>query len=154
MVIREVGILFRGFSLVNVKYHKTGKDGRTDLRCALFTALINLAETAFSSKKLNYFEGKKYTIVFIEDTILSKDGFEPEAIYAYAILDKEKKIEKRIKSLIRPLLKEAITTFIEKYSGKFLSKVAQFNDFKENLNEIFGETTKSMDQKFREVLKE
>ncbi|MBD3212243.1 MAG: hypothetical protein GF311_06505 [Candidatus Lokiarchaeota archaeon] len=154
MLIREVGILFRGYSLVNVKYHETGKNDETDLRSALFIALINLAETAFSSKKLHYLDGKKYTIAFVEDTIISRDGVEPEPIYAYVIFDKEKKVEKRIRSIIKPLLKKAIERFIEFYSGKFLSKVAQFREFKEELNSIFGTTTKNMDQKFSEILKE
>ena len=63
MVIREVGLLFRGFSLVKKSYYKTtlGKID-ADLRSGLLTALLNFAETAFSTGSVEYFQGNRFIL--------------------------------------------------------------------------------------------
>ena len=72
MVIREAGLLFRGFTLVNGSYHQTSGDKiDIDLRSGLLTALLSFAESAFNSDMIEYFEGAKFCIAFTEDEILS-----------------------------------------------------------------------------------
>jgi hypothetical protein len=150
MVIRESGILFRGFTLLYVKYHQTSDDKiDKDLRSALLTALINFAESAFSKDTIEYLEMRKFVISFIEDKIKPEDSPEPELLIAYAILDKEKKIEKHISKVVIPSLKEIIKQFIEKFDGKNLSEISQFQGFKETLDKIFGSETKTVDEKLR-----
>ncbi|MFX0003746.1 MAG: hypothetical protein ACFE9C_04830 [Candidatus Hodarchaeota archaeon] len=153
MVVREAGILFRGFTLVKKSYHKTslGKID-TDLRSGLLTALLNFAQSTFSKDIIEYFEGKKFLITFTEDKILSEDSFEPELLISYAILDKEKKIEKYINKVIQPLLKRVINEFKSSNVGKNLSEVSQFKKFKESLDTIFGTDTETIDQKLRKIL--
>jgi len=153
MVVREAGLLFRGFTLIKKSYHKTSK-GKidTDLRSGLLTAILNFAQTAFNKDTVEYFEGKKYLIIFTEDYINAKDGFEPEILISYAILDREKKIEKYINKIIQPLLKKVISQFKLNFEGKNLSEVSQFKNFKENLDEIFGTDTQTIDQKMRGFL--
>jgi len=150
MVIRESGILFRGFTLLYAKYHQTSDDKiDKDLRSALLTALINFAESAFSKDTIEYLEMRKFVISFIEDKIKPEDSPEPEPLIAYAILDQEKKIDKHISKVVIPSLKEIIKKFIAKYDGKNLSEVSQFKSFKENLDRIFGSETKTIDEKLR-----
>jgi len=153
MVVREAGLLFRGFTLIKKSYHKTSK-GKidTDLRSGLLTAILNFAQSAFSKDLVEYFEGKKYIITFTEDHIHAKNGFEPENIISYAILDKEKKIEKYIHKIIQPLLNKVITQFKSNFEGKNLSEVTQFKTFKTNLDHIFGTDTQTIDQKMRGIL--
>lgn len=153
MVVREAGIMFRGFTLIKKSYHKTSK-GKidTDLRSGLLTAILNFAQTAFTNDIVEYFEGNKYLITFTEDYIHAKDGFEPEMIISYAIVDKEKKIEKYIHKIIQPLLIKVITQFKLNFEGKNLSEVSQFKNFKENLDKIFGTDTQTIDQKMRGIL--
>ena len=153
MVVREAGLLFRGFTLIKKSYHKTSK-GKidTDLRSGLLTAILNFAQTAFTKDLVEYFEGRKYIITFTEDYINAKDGFEPENIISYAILDKEKKIEKYIHKIIQPLLNEVISQFKSNFEGKNLSEVTQFRTFKTNLDNIFGTDTQTIDQKMRGIL--
>ncbi|GAG95224.1 unnamed protein product, partial [marine sediment metagenome] len=105
MVIREVGLLFRGFTLVKKSYHKTtlGKID-SDLRSGLLTALLNFAETAFSTGSVEYFQGNRLTIAFINANILADDSVEPELLISYAIIDKHKRIDKYVKKLVNPLL--------------------------------------------------
>jgi hypothetical protein len=153
MVVREAGLLFRGFTLVKKSYHKTsmGKID-TDLRSGLLTAILNFAQSTFSKDLVEYFEGKKFLITFLEDQILAENSYEPELIIAYAILDKERKIEKYIRKIIQPLLKNVLKEFKSLHSGKNLSEVSQFRAFKQNLDTIFGTDTQTVDQKLRGIL--
>ena len=152
MVVREAGILFRGFTLVKKSYHKSTK-GRIDedLRSGLLTAILNFAQSAFSKDIVEYFEGKKFIIAFKENKITAKSSFEPELLISYAILDREKKIEKYIRKIIHPLLNDVINQFKSLNTGKNLSEVTQFKDFKQNLDYIFGSDTETVDQKLKRV---
>jgi hypothetical protein len=152
MVIREAGILFRGFAVVKKSYHKTslGKID-SDLRSGLLTAILNFAESAFSQNVVEYLEGNKFTIAFIEDSIIAEDSDDPELLVTYAILDKEKKIDKHIHKVIKPLLTRVTREFKSIHSGKNLSEVSQFKDFKQNLDKIFGSDTQTIDQKFKGI---
>ncbi len=152
MVVREAGLLFRGFTLVKKSYHKTSK-GKidTDLRSGLLTAILNFAQSTFSKDIVEYFEGKKFLIAFTEDEINAEDSFEPELIISYAILDKEKRIERYIRKIIHPLLKQVSKEFKTLNSGKNLSEVSQFKVFKQNLDTIFGTDTQTIDQKLKGV---
>lgn len=148
MVIREVGLLFRGFTLVKKSFHKTtiGKID-SDLRSGLLTALLNFAETAFSTGSVEYFQGNRFTIAFINTTILSEDCKEPELLVSYAIIDRQKKIDKFISKTVNPLLNKVAYEFKSQNEGKNLSEVTQFKKFKITLDAIFGSSTKKIDQK-------
>lgn len=148
MVIREVGLLFRGFTLVKKSYHKTslGKID-ADLRSGLLTALLNFAETAFSTGTVEYFQGNRFTIAFINAKIKSDDSLEPELLVSYAIIDKQKKIDKYIHKIVNPLLNKVANEFKSQNEGKNLSEVSQFKSFKNSLDIIFGSNTKKIDQK-------
>ncbi|MFX0022044.1 MAG: hypothetical protein ACFE9S_06935 [Candidatus Hermodarchaeota archaeon] len=151
MVVREAGLLFRGFTLVKKSYHKStlGKID-SDLRSGLLTAILDFAQSTFS--KVEYFEGKKFLITFTEDKIQSEDGIEPEFLVSYAILDREKKIERYINKVIQPLLKQLLQEFKTRNIGKNLSEVSQFRDFKKSIDTIFGTDTETIDQKLRKIL--
>lgn len=152
MVIREAGLLFRGFTLTVASYHRTSGDNiDADLRSALLTALVNFAQNAFS-KNVEYFEMKKFVIVFIEDKITPSDNPNSETLFSYAILDKEKKIDKFIQKVVQPSLREVIQQFKAKYDRKNLSEISQFKEFKENLDKIFGLEAKTIEQKLNGTL--
>lgn len=152
MVVREAGLLFRGFTLVKQSYHKSTK-GKidTDLRSGLLTAILNFAQSTFSKDLIEYFEGKKFLIAFTEDEINSEDSYEPELLISYVILDKEKRIEKYIRKIIQPLLKQITKEFKSINNGKNLSEVTQFKVFKQNLDKIFGADTETVDQKLKRL---
>jgi len=152
MVVREAGLLFRGFTLVKQSYHKSTK-GKidTDLRSGLLTAILNFAQSTFSKDLVEYFEGKKFLIAFTEDEINSEDSYEPELLISYVILDKEKRIEKYIRKIIQPLLKQITKEFKSINNGKNLSEVTQFKVFKQNLDKIFGTDTETVDQKLKRL---
>ena len=68
---------------------------------------------------------------------------------SYAILDKEKKIDKYIHKVIQPSLHKIIIEFKSLYSEANLSEVSRFKNFKQNLDNIFGADTKTIDQKLK-----
>jgi hypothetical protein len=152
MVVREAGLMFRGFTLVKKTFHKTDK-GKIDidLRSGLLDAIISFAESAFMKDSLEYFQGKKFIIAFTKDDIRSDDGIEPEVLTSYVIIDREKKIEKHIHKIIQPLLKDAINKFVALNKGKNLSEVSQFKDFKNKLDDIYLSDSKTLDQKLKGV---
>ncbi|MFX0081660.1 MAG: hypothetical protein ACFE94_07900 [Candidatus Hodarchaeota archaeon] len=152
MVVREAGLIFRGFTLVKKTFHKTDR-GKIDidLRSGLLDAIMSFAESAFMESSLEYFEGEKYIIVFTKEKIMSDDSIEPESLTSYVILDREKKTEKYIHKIIQPLLKNVINEFTTIYTGKNLSEVSQFKNFKNNLDRIYGSDTKTIDQKLKGV---
>jgi len=150
MVIREAGILFRGFTLTHASYHITSDEQiDTDLRSSLLTALVNFAEGVFSVDTVEYFEMKKFVISFIKDKIKPSDSDYPESIISYAILDKQKKVEKNVKKMVLPSLRKILDQFKLKYDGKNLSEISQFRDFKQELDNIFGTDTKTIEQKLK-----
>ncbi len=150
MVIREAGLLFRGFNLVKKSYHKItlGKID-SDLRSGLLTALLTFADTAFKSDSIEYFEGGKFVTAFINDKIRAEDSLEPEILISYVILDKEKKIDKYIKKIIQPMLVKLASDFKNQNEMKNLSEVSQFTDFKKDIDSIFGSDAKNIDQKLQ-----
>lgn len=152
MVVREAGLLFRGFTVVKKSYHKSslGKLD-VDLRSGLLTAFLNFAESAFAQGLVEYFEGKKFIIAFIGDKIMSDNSNEPELLISYAILDKEKKIDKYIHKVVQPSLHKILKEFRSLHSGKNLSEVSLFRDFKQNLDRVFGTDTKTIDQKLKGI---
>ncbi|MBD3193491.1 MAG: hypothetical protein GF317_00435 [Candidatus Lokiarchaeota archaeon] len=152
MVVREAGILYRGFTLISTSYHQTGEDLDQDLRSGLMTAIINFVENAFVNTKVDYLEGTKFVIAFKQDLIKSKDMNEREPFFAYVIIDNQKKIEKHIKKVINPLLEKVVDKFLSIYDGNYLSEISQFKRFKRQLDSIFGtDTTQTVDEKLKDV---
>lgn len=150
MVIRECGLLFRGYTLIYETYHKTSqKEIDNDLRSGLLTALLNFAEISFAMDSVEYFEMKKFSIAFVEDKIISKDSEEPEPLITYAILDKEKKIDKHISKVIIPSLKEITGAFKEKHEGENLSEISLFREFKKTIEKVLGSDIENLEQKLK-----
>jgi len=150
LVIRECGLLFRGYTLIYETYHKTiQKEIDSDLRSGLLTALLNFAEISFAEDSVEYFEMKKFIIAFVEDKIISKDSEEPEPLITYAILDKEKKIDKHISKVIIPSLREITDAFKEKYDGENLSEISLFREFKKTIEKVLGTDIENLEQKLK-----
>ena len=153
MVVREAGILFRGFTIVHSSYHDTSHEEiDKDLRSALLTALISFAESTFERNKIEYFEGKKFVVSFTQDKIISDKDRGPEDLMAYAILDREEKnMDKVIHKIIQPPLKKVLREFKERYEGVNLIEISKLKPFKKNLDDSFGLDVLTLDQKVKSV---
>ncbi|GAI23804.1 unnamed protein product [marine sediment metagenome] len=149
VLIRECGILFRGFTIVNSQYHDFGASIKDkDLRSGLLTAIINFSEVAFAHS-LEYIEGKKKSLIFTQDKILSADGEGvSELIISYIIMGKVKHIDKERERIV-PELKKLLLLFKEKYKNKNLAHVSEFQEFKQEIDNLFGEEGKTVDQRLK-----
>jgi len=152
MVIREAGIMARGYPLVYSSYHETGAGIDVVLRSGLLSGILNFVESAFEKQIVEYIESKNYIIAFKADKILAEKAVEPEPIISYIIMDKEKKIDKFISKNISPLLKKILKEFILGYTGKNLSYISIFEDFKKVINKNFEIESKSLDEKIKQSL--
>ena len=153
MVIREAGIMARGYPLVYSSYHETGeKKIDVVLRSGLLSGILIFVESAFEKQNVEYIESKKYIIAFKADKILAEKAVEQEPILSYVIMDKEKKLDKFISKNISPFLKKILKEFISVYTGKNLSNVSLFEGFKKAIDKIFEIESKSLDEKFKESL--
>ncbi|MHA1688061.1 MAG: hypothetical protein ACTSYC_10405 [Promethearchaeota archaeon] len=152
MVVREAGIIFRGFTIVYSQYHQIGH-GKVDkdLRSGLLSALVQFAETTFEQNSVEYLEGKKFVIAFARDTFISEKVRGPENLLAYAILDQEKNIDKTIQKIIHPVLTNLLKQFKKQFHGKNLSEISQLQSFKEVLDKMFGLDVYTIDQKVKGV---
>jgi len=154
MVVREIGVIYRGFNLTQAEYHEIeGRKINKDIRSALLSTIKNFAQVAFSAKALEYFQGNKYVIAFLETKIRDKKEKAEESLIGYAILDRQKKIDRRINKEIMPLLSQALSNFKSIYEGRRLSEVTQFEEFRNNLNELFFKESLTLDQKYDHFLK-
>jgi hypothetical protein len=150
-LIRECGLLFRGYTLINSQYHEFGSSVKDkDLRSGLLTAIIDFSGAAFSTSSLEYIEGKKKVIFFTRDSIFSGDEKEKERILAYVIADKDKNVDKEREKII-PDLKKLLTRFVEQFNGSNLSYVSEFERFKKEIDEVFGAAGTSVDQRLKGV---
>ena len=146
-------MIFRGFNLVSIRYHSTGQDEMDiDFKSGFLSAILNFTETIFSTNLIEYFQMVKYVVAFTQDTIFAKDSKDAESIICYVVIDKTKKGEKYLSRIIQPLLSQAMMFFITLYQGKNLSETSQFKDFRKILNGLFKEISRTVDQKYEEIV--
>ena len=153
MVIKEVGIMVRGYPLVYSNYHDIGENKiEIILRSGLLSGILSFVESAFSNQSIEYIESKNFIIAFKADKIKAFKSIEEEPIISYAILDKEKKIDNFISKNVIPILKKILKKFISLYNNRNLTNISQFDDFKEQLNNVFEIESKSIEDKFKGLI--
>jgi len=139
--IYDVGIVFRGFVIVNnvFKEFPIGKDSESkrDLRGAFISAISSFAESAFTNNHLEYLESEKFLFIFKMGEIKSKDNHKSEPIILYGLTDKKKKNPNKT---IRKFLGKAeliLESFIQKFDDKDFTEINQFQPFKNELQDYF-----------------
>ncbi|MFX0038720.1 MAG: hypothetical protein ACFFCY_10650 [Promethearchaeota archaeon] len=150
MLIREAGILFHGIPIIFTSYHRASKDN-TNLVCSsgLMSGLLSFAECLM--EPVEYFESDKYSIVFKKGNI--EDFFrDNQEIVAFMVIDKDPRLEKYLKKTIQPILDKLLKKFISQFEGCNLTKVGQFEPFKQILNKIFGTGTQTLEERVVSLL--
>lgn len=141
----EIGIVFRGFILVNHIFKELPEQGDQpkiepykDLRGAFISAINSFAESFFKSSSLEYLESGNILFVFKMAEIKPIDSTVIEPIIAYGLVDKMKKnsdkIVKRFLEQVQPILE----LFVQKYKEADFSKLDLFQPFKEDLIKFFS----------------
>jgi len=138
MVIYEVGIMFRGFPLIHSNNrHITQNKIDMISRLGILTQLFDFIQATYSEPLTEYLENKDFIIAFTKEKMLIYDANESENIIGYAILDKEKRIDKHISKNIIPFLEKTLKKFVAQNESKDLLNNPDFIDFETGLNDIF-----------------
>jgi hypothetical protein len=115
----------------------------------LMSGLLGFAECLM--EPVEYFESDKYSIIFKKGLI--KDLFrDVQEIVAFIVLDKDFRLEKYLKKTILPLLEKLLRKFISQFNGSNLTKVGQFEPFRQTINKIFGIGTLTLEEKVLSLL--
>ena len=134
----EIGIVFRGFVLVNhvfknIEKKDNLKSPNKDLRGAFISAINLFAKNAFNNLCLEYLESNNILFIFKAFDIKASDSNQNETIILYSLIDKKKKdTDKFVKKFLQKI--EPISLlFVSRYSNKDFSELNQFAPFQ---NEI------------------
>ncbi|MFX1477463.1 MAG: hypothetical protein ACFFCI_04980 [Promethearchaeota archaeon] len=135
----EVGIVFRGFILVNHIFKKLPlqkEHGVTkDLRGAFISAINSFTETAFNKNPLEYLESGNILFIFKLAKIQSQDNNCEEPLILYGLLDKSKKKSDKLTRKFFERVDPILQLFIEKFDGKNFSELNQFETFERVIEE-------------------
>ena len=150
MLIREAGILFQGIPIIFTSYHRASKD-QTNLICSsgLMSGLLTFAECLM--EPVEYFESSKYSIIFKKGKVIDCFGKKQETV-AFIVLDKDERLERYLQKTILPLLEKLLKRFKTQFNGCNLTKMAQFESFKETLDKLFGTGTQTLEEKVVSLL--
>ncbi|MHA1659328.1 MAG: hypothetical protein ACTSUT_09420 [Promethearchaeota archaeon] len=140
----EIGIVFRGFILVNhifkklptqLERHK--KEADKDLRGAFISAISTFAQSFFKSSSLEYLESDNVLFIFKMSEVKSSDSQMKEPIIMYGLSEKKKKNSDKIVKKILEKIEPILELFIQKFNGVDFSEIDQFKKFKNELIEFF-----------------
>jgi len=140
--IYDVGIVFRGFVLVNNIFKELPglkeTESKKDLRGAFISAISSFTEVAFINNYLEYFESGNILFIFKMAEVKSSDNKSKEPIILYGLTEKGKK--KSSDKYVKKFLSRAelvLESFIQQFSEKDFTELNQFEPFKEDLKEYF-----------------
>ena len=137
----EIGIVFRGFVLVNYEFKKIGKKEKhkevnKDLRGGFISAINLFAKNAFNNLSLEYLESSNVLFIFRAYEIQAADYNVKEPIILYGLVDKKRKdTDKFVKKFLQKI-DPILTLFISRYANKDLSEANQFKPFQNDIKEF------------------
>ena len=140
--IYDIGIVFRGFILVNNIFKELpiqkDLDNRKDLRGAFISAISSFAESAFTNNNLEYLESGNFLFIFKISEVKSIDNNKKEPIILYGLVEKKKKNpDKDVKKFLSKA-QLILESFIQKYEDKDFTEINQFKPFKEDLKNYYA----------------
>ena len=137
----EIGIVFRGFILVNYEFKKLEKEENLkkvnkDLRGSFISAINLFVKNAFNNLSLEYLESSNILFIFRAYEIQASDSDVKEPIILFGLVDKKKKdADKFVKKFLQKI-DPILTLFISRYANKDFSEVNQFKPFENEIREF------------------
>ncbi|NHJ23775.1 MAG: hypothetical protein EAX89_04325 [Candidatus Lokiarchaeota archaeon] len=137
----EIGIVFRGFLLVNyifkpIKKKEGSREVNKDLRGAFITAINSFAKNAFNNLSLEYLESNNILFIFKVIEIQACDSKIPEPLILYGLTDKSKKdTDKFVKKFIEKI-EPILQLFKSRYTNKDFSELNQFEEFSDEIKDF------------------
>ena len=137
----ELGIVFRGFVLVNhtLKELPVQKESgiNKDLRGAFISAINTFADTAFNKNSIEYLESGNILFIFKIAKIQSEDNRVKEPIILYGLVDKSKKKSDKLVRKFMEKVDPVLQLFLQRYEGADFTELNQFTPFQEIMQEFF-----------------
>jgi hypothetical protein len=139
--IYELGIVFRGFVLINhifrdLPIHKE-TESEKDLRGAFISAINTFAQTAFNNTSLEYLESGSILFIFKLAEIHSRDSYLKEPIIMYGLVEKTKKNPEKLVKKFFETVSPILELFIQRYNSKDFTELRQFEPFKKEIGSFF-----------------
>jgi len=137
----EIGIVFRGFILVNYEFKKIAKRDTTknvnmDLRGGFISAITLFAKTAFNNLSLEYLESGNILFIFKVLEMQAANCNEMEPVILYGLVDKKKKdTDKYVKKFLEKI-DPILNLFVTRYNKKDLTEYNQFGPFRNEIKEF------------------
>ena len=151
MKIDEIGLVLEGIPLLSVKYYDSDHDKVDDIcKSALISSLLQYAENVISS--VEYFESNMYSMIFTKGKMNTARNSNESNIFSYLIIDSKKQLSEKKKRRMIQNLSHLLNEFIKRFDGVEISEVSQFEKFKSYIDETFGISSKSVDEKFSSLL--
>jgi len=137
----EIGIVFRGFILVNYEFKKAEKkDNRNnvdmDLRGGFISAITLFAKNAFNNLSLEYLESGNILFIFKALEMQAANCDQKEPVILYGLLDKKKKdADKYVRKFLEKI-DPILNLFITRYNNKDLTEITQFKPFQNEIKDF------------------
>jgi hypothetical protein len=137
----EIGIVFRGFILVNYEFKKAEKkdnrnDVSMDLRGGFISAITLFAKNAFNNLSLEYLESGNILFIFKALEMQAANCDEKEPVILYGLLDKKKKdADKYVRKFLEKI-DPILNLFITRYNNKDLTEITQFKPFQNEIKDF------------------
>ena len=137
----EIGIVFRGFILVNYEFKKIEKDenlskANKDLRGSFISAINLFAKNAFNNLSLEYLESSNILFIFKAYEIQAADYNGKEPIILYGLVDKKRKDTDKFVKKFMQKIDPILSLFISRYANKDLTEINQFAPFQNDIKEF------------------
>ena len=137
----EIGIVFRGFVLVNCEFKKIEKKDKLsnvnmDLRGSFISAINIFAKSAFNNLSLEYLESGNILFIFKALEIQAKNCDEKEPVILYGLIDKKKKDTNKFVKKFLEKIDPILSLFVTRYNNKELTELNQFVTFKNEIKDF------------------
>ena len=137
----EIGIVFRGFILVNFEFKKIVKknnlkDLDKDLRGGFISAITLFAKNAFNNLSLEYLESGNILFIFKVLEIQAHNYNVKEPVILYGLVDKKKKdTDKFVKKFLEKI-DPILNLFVTRFNGKDMTESSQFKSFQKEIKDF------------------
>ena len=131
--IYEIGIVFRGFILINRHFKeipgKEKSEPHKDLRGPFFSAINSFVSKTYINDTLEYLESGNFLFIFKIGEIKAKDNPSKEPVIFYGLVKKKGKPEKQVKDFLKKI-EPLLELFIKRYNNlDFTNELHLIQDF-------------------------
>ena len=135
--IYEIGIVFRGFILINRHFKeipgKRKSEPHKDLRGPFFSAINSFVSKTYINEALEYLESGNFLFIFKIGEIKTKDNPSKEPLIFYGLVKKKGKTDKQVKSLLKKV-EPLLELFLKRYNNlDFTNELYRIQDFEFDL---------------------